>query len=104
MSKEERAPGLVFVDLPRALTTDSKKFGPFMAAIVQIKKGKVADVRFHYKEWWFDSPQVWVFCNHAPNLDHMSADRWRFYTIDGFKNLQSLTKNELSQMSENQQN
>ena len=101
MAKEERQPGLVFVDLPRALTTESKKFAPFMVAIEQIKKGKVADIRFHYKEWWFDSPQVWVFCNTPNiNLDYMSADRWRFYTIDAWKNLRQLTKDEVSQMSQ----
>lgn len=98
MAKDCRDPGLVFVDLPRSLTMDVKKFSPFMTAIEQIKKGKVFDMRFHYKEWWFDSPQVWVFANHPPNLDYMSADRWRFYTVDGFKNLRSITKNDLCQM------
>jgi len=100
MAKEEREPGLVFVDLPRSLTTDAKRFGPFMTAIEQIKKGKVFDMRFHYKEWWFDSPQVWVFANHPPNVNLMSADRWRWYTIDAFKNLREITKDELSQMSQ----
>ena len=104
MAKAERDPKLVFVDLPRSLTMDVKKFAPFMTAIEQIKKGKVFDMRFHYKEWWFDSPQVWVFANHPPNVDFMSADRWRFYTIDAFKNLRQISKNDLSQMSQQQQN
>lgn len=103
MAKEDRDPGLVFVDLPRSLTMDPKKFAPFMTAIEQIKKGKVFDMRFHYKEWWFDSPQVWVFANHPPNVDCMSADRWRFYRIDAFKNLRPMSKNEVSQMSQQQQ-
>lgn len=104
MGKEERVPGLVFVDLPRALTQDGKKFAPYMIAIEQIKKGHVCDVRHHYKEWWFDSPQVWVFCN-TPNInvDYMSGDRWRFYTIDSFKNLRRITKQQLSQMSQDQE-
>jgi len=100
MAQENREPGLCFVDLPRSLTTDPKKFGPFMIAIEEIKGGCVADLRFHYKEWWFDSPAVWVFCNHVPNTQHMSEDRWRFWTIDHFKNLKPLTKDEMSQMSQ----
>lgn len=102
MAKEERKPGLVFVDLPRSLTTEPKKMAPFMVAIEQIKKGKVFDMRFHYKEWWFNSPQVWVFANHPPNPDYMSADRWRFFVIDQFKNLRQISKDEVSQMSHDQ--
>lgn len=98
MAKENREPGLAFVDLPRSLTMDPKKFGPFMIAIEEIKAGVVCDMRNHYKEWWFDSPQVWVFANHLPNLDHMSKDRWKFWTIDSFKNLRSHTKDEMIQM------
>lgn len=98
MAKQCRDPGLVFVDLPRSLTMDVKRFSPFMTAIEQIKKGKVFEMRFHYKEWWFDSPQVWVFANHPPNLDYMSVDRWRFFTIDAFKNLRPMTKDDLCQM------
>lgn len=96
IAKECRDPKLVFVDLPRSL--DSKKLGPFMVAIEQIKKGHVADVRHHYKDWWFDSPQIWVFANWKPNLDYLSADRWKFHTIDDFKNLRSLSKEELDNM------
>ena len=100
MAKQERDPKLVFVDLPRGLTLDPRKFGPFMVAIEQIKKGKVCDLRFHYKEWWFDSPQVWVFANHLPNLNLMSQDRWNFFTISSFKTLVKLSKDDLSQMSQ----
>ena len=105
MAKECRDPQLVFVDLPRSLTTDPKKFGPFMTAIEQIKKGKVFDMRFHYKEWWFDSPQVWVFANHPPNLQYMSEDRWRFWKIEKFFNdLVPLTKAQLCQLCQTPQN
>lgn len=98
MAKQNRSPGLAFVDLPRSLTMDPKKFGPFMIAIEEIKAGVVCDMRNHFKEWWFDSPQVWVFCNHLPHLDHMSQDRWKFWVIDGFKNLMPKSKDEMIQM------
>lgn len=100
MARKEREPNLCFIDLPRTLTIDPKKFAPFMIAIEEVKGGVVCDMRNHYKEWWFDSPQVWVFCNHVPNLGYMSDDRWIFWTIDSFRNLRKLTKLELSQMSQ----
>ena len=96
MAREERDPRLVFVDLPRSL--DSKKLAPFMVAIEQIKKGHVADVRHHYKDWWFDSPQVWVFANWKPDLSYLSQDRWKFHTIDAFKNLRTISKKDLEEM------
>lgn len=98
MAKENRTPGLAFIDLPRTLTMDPKKFSPFMIAIEEIKAGVVCDMRNHYKEWWFDSPTTWVTCNHFPNLDYMSKDRWKFWTIDKFGNLRRRTKEEMSQM------
>lgn len=96
IAKEQRDPKLIFVDLPRSL--DSKRLGPFMVAIEQIKKGHVCDVRHHYKEWWFDSPQIWVFANWKPDLRCLSADRWLFHTITQFRTLRSLTKAELEAM------
>lgn len=104
MAQGNRTPGLCFIDLPRTLTMDPKKFGPYMIACEEIKAGVVCDMRNHYKEWWFDSPQVWVTCNHLPNVNYMSEDRWRFYTIDAFQNLRSLSKAELSQMIQPDQN
>lgn len=93
MAKEERDPQLVFVDLPRAL--DPKKLGPFMIAVEQIKKGHVCDVRNHYREWWFDSPQVWLFANWFPNINYMSKDRWCFWKISPLKTLLPLSYSEI---------
>lgn len=81
VAREERHPGLVFVDLPRSVTLDTKRLAPFMVAIEQIKKGHVCDVRNRYREWWFDSPAVWVFVNHPPDLKFMSSDRWKLWRI-----------------------
>lgn len=100
MAKEERTPGLVFIDLPRALTLDTKRLAPFMIAVEQIKKGHVCDVRNRYRDWWFDSPAMWVFCNHAFDPKFMSADRWRFWTISPMKTLLPLSREKMSQMSQ----
>lgn len=100
ISQQNRQPGLCFVDLPRSLTLEPKKFGPCMIAIEEIKGGRVYDMRNHWKEWWFDSPATWVTCNHLPHVNMMSVDRWKFWTIDQFQNLRLVSKQELSQMSQ----
>lgn len=99
MAKKNREPGLAFVDLPRTLTIDPKRFAPFLIAVEEIKAGVVCDMRNHFKEWWFDSPAVWVFANHLPNLNWMSADRWVFWTIDPLtRSLVSHTRDQMIQM------
>ena len=101
MARQLRDPDFIFIDFPRALTMEGgKKLAPFMVAIEQIKKGHVADVRNHYKEWWFDSPQVWVFTNHPVDPRFMSKDRWKFYGISGFKTLYEISHMQMSQMSQ----
>lgn len=80
MAREIRDPKVVFVDLPRAM--DKRKLGGLYTAIEQVKKGKVYDTRYQYKEWWFDSPQVWVFSNIEPDLSLLSRDRWHLWKIE----------------------
>lgn len=81
MAQENREPGLCFIDLPRTMTMDVKKFIPSMIAIEEIKSGYVYDMRNHYKEWWFDSPATWVTCNHLPDINYLSKDRWKIWMI-----------------------
>ncbi len=80
IAKQERKPGIIFMDMPRAVSKD--KLYQLYAAIEQIKKGKVWDMRNSYKEWWFDSPRIWVFTNELPDVTLLSADRWRFWQIE----------------------
>nr|QTE03354.1 MAG: replication-associated protein [Emberiza rustica CRESS-DNA-virus sp.] len=80
IAKRMRKPKCLFIDIPRADKQD-KLFGLY-AAIEQIKKGKVTDTRYCYKEWWFDSPVVWVFCNTRPDVNMLSSDRWKFWSIN----------------------
>jgi hypothetical protein len=79
IARQERNPKVMFVDMPRAM--DKKRLGGMYTAIEQIKKGKVYDTRYAYKEWWFDSPQIWVFTNIEPDLSFLSRDRWKLWTI-----------------------
>lgn len=80
MDNEIRDPKLLFVDLPRAMNKESL-FGIY-SAIEQIKKGKLTDTRHHAKVWWIDSPRIWIFTNHLPDLTLLSSDRWRIWTIN----------------------
>lgn len=100
IAQQNRQPGLCFIDMPRSLTLDIRRFGPAMIAIEEIKGGRVYDMRNHWKEWWFDSPSTWVFCNHLPHVNMMSTDRWRFWTIVIDGTLRQIPKLELSQMSQ----
>lgn len=78
-AKELRNPTALFFDMPRALGKD-RLFG-FYTAIEQIKSGYVYDFRNSYKDWDFDTPQIWVFTNHLPEPDLLSRDRWHIYEI-----------------------
>ena len=84
--KRTRNPKAVFIDLPRSSNQD-KIYGIY-TAIEQIKKGKLYDLRHHYKKWWIDSPQVWVFSNNPPDTTYLSNDRWKIWTINENKDLQ----------------
>lgn len=79
IAKQCRDPKIVFFDLPRAFNKD-KLYG-IISAMEQIKKGKLYDLRYNYKEWWIDSPQIWIFSNTTPDTSLLSTDRWCIWEI-----------------------
>lgn len=79
MGKEERKPNPVFIDMPRS-QDQSRLYGVY-SAIEQIKNGLLYDLRYKYKEWWIDSPAIWVFMNTMPDLSSLSKDRWIIWEI-----------------------
>ena len=83
--KGQRCPSPIFVDLPRAMNKD--RLNGIYTAIEQIKKGKLFDLRYKYKDYWIDAPQIWVFSNIDPDISMLSKDRWKLWTIDDDKNL-----------------
>lgn len=85
MGTNNHSPGLMFFDMPRACT--KSQLNGFYSAIEQIKKGKLFDTRNHYKQFWIDSPRIWVFTNEMPDISLLSRDRWRFWVITKDKNL-----------------
>lgn len=86
IAMQKRDVGTVFMDMPRAMKKDTL-YGVY-SAIEQIKKGKLYDIRYHYKYWWIDSPEVWVFTNLKPDDSLLSRDRWDIWVLDETKNLQ----------------
>lgn len=85
IGREERDPKCMFFDLPRAM--DKRYLGGMYSAIEEVKNGYVYDTRYRFREWWFHSPQVWIFTNSEPDLSALSADRWRIWSITPEKTL-----------------
>ena len=67
------------MDMPRAI--NKEKLYQLFAGIEMIKTGYAYDDRYHFKQKIFDPPQICLFTNKEPDLDLLSKDRWRIYTI-----------------------
>lgn len=67
------------IDMPRAIAKD--KLFQFYSAIETIKSGYCYDDRYHFKERYFDCPNIWVFTNTVPDEHLLSKDRWRFWEV-----------------------
>lgn len=67
------------IDMPRAMKKD--KLNGFYGAIESLKNGYAFDDRYKFVEKIFDSPCIWVYTNTYPDINLLSEDRWRFYTV-----------------------
>jgi len=67
-------------DMPRSLNKD--RLYQFYSAIETIKDGYAYDDRYNFKEKVFDCPNIWIFSNNLPDLEMLSADRWRIWEIN----------------------
>lgn len=68
------------VDLPRCGESD-QHMRSIYKAIEMVKNGVVLDYRYSFKQLIMGSPVIWVFTNLVPNMDHLSADRWRLWSV-----------------------
>jgi len=66
VSNGNREPGIMFLDMPRAM--NKERLNGIMTALETIKRGKVYDFRYKYQAWKFESPSI-------------SADRWMFWKL-----------------------
>lgn len=68
------------LDLPRAL--DKRKLREFFGSLETLKDGHAFDLRYSYREKYFDCPNIFVFTNSVPDSNLLSADRWKLWTIN----------------------
>ncbi len=90
MATMEREPGIMFLDLPKAM--NKERLNGMMTALETVKRGKVYDFRYKYTPHKFESPSIWVFTNMVPNDEWMSSDRWRFWKLRGPKDDKTLCR------------
>lgn len=72
-------PNAVFIDIPRAFPQNELQ--GFTSAMESIKDGRVVEMRNHFRQWWMDTPSIWMFSNVKPPTGAFSADRlmtWMF--------------------------
>lgn len=72
--------GTYFIDMPRAI--GKEKIRQFFAGVESIKDGYAYDDRYSFRQERFQQPHVFVFTNTWPDLTLLSADRWRFWSIN----------------------
>lgn len=67
------------IDIPRGMLP--KNFNGLWPAIETIKDGQAYDDRYKFREIYFDEPNIFVFTNQMPDVNQLSADRWKFYKV-----------------------
>lgn len=70
---------LYLFDMPRAIRKD--QLHQFFSGVEEVKNGHVFDDRYRFRERYFDCPNIWVFTNVLPDLNMLSADRWRIWQV-----------------------
>lgn len=78
-TKKQRKSCHIFIDIPRSV--DQTRLKGMYVAIEQIQTGWTYDWRNCFKQWYMDTPKIWVFCNEAPNIKWLTPDRWKTYDI-----------------------
>ena len=71
-----REPKAIFVEIPKFAT--QKQMKAIFLAIQDAKHGRVYASR-PLREWFFETPTVWVFCNKLPNFELLPT--YKFWTI-----------------------
>lgn len=79
---------LYIIDMPRAINKE-RLYG-LMSGIETLKDGYAFDDRYHFKDEYFDSPNIWVFTNQMPERSYLSEDRWLFWEISEERSLKIL--------------
>lgn len=70
---------VVFFNIPR--DSDDKGMISYKA-LESLKDGLITSTKYESKTLVFNSPVVWVFSNNEPEIDKLSQDRWKLWTIE----------------------
>lgn len=70
---------VIVIDIPRTVKWNDDLY----VAIETVKDGLVYDTRYHTTIRNIRGVKVLVMCNHKPNVNKLSLDRWRLYNPDG---------------------
>lgn len=81
ISNNIRAPGCLIVDLPQS------NISSIFVVLEQIKDGYLYDFKYSFKEYFIDSPCIWVFCDKLPDFKILSNDRYKFWKIHNSRDL-----------------
>ena len=76
---------LYIIDMP--LSINKEKLCNLMECIEMIKDGYAYDDRYHFKEEFFDCPNIWVFSNKPFDITYFSLDKWKVWYINEDKGL-----------------
>lgn len=67
------------IDMPRAISKD--RLYQLYGAIETVKSGYCYDDRYHFKDRYFDCPNIWIFTNVEPDEELLSRDRWKLWSV-----------------------
>lgn len=56
-------------------------------AIEALKDGLITSTKYHSKGFDFNCPHVFIFSNSKPDINRLTMDRWKIYTINESKEL-----------------
>lgn len=102
MAMDQPVSKVYFIDLPRSLP--KKNLNELYAGIETLKGGFAFDDRYHFKKRYFNPPMIVVFSNILPDLDYLSADRWKIWRINKKKELKKHIVNNTQSDSEGENN
>lgn len=73
------------------------------AAIESIKNGYIVNTKYETSLVYQDPSHVWCFSNQAPNLSSLSRDRWKFWEINGLRQLVRVESRRLKELDQPRQ-
>lgn len=71
--------GAYIIDMPRCI--NKERLYQLYSAIETIKDGYAYDDRYHFKEEYFDCPQIFIFTNSTPDRTLLTKDRWVLHKV-----------------------